>query len=90
MNFGLMLNQTLINIIISIFFQVTNCSKVISYSVNLSNEVMSLTRNFTSEMCSNSQCSLDVDLTEHVTRDVIVNIFADGYLILTTIIRKKV
>ena len=42
--------------------------------------------NFTSEVCSSSQCSYEIDFTQNITSDVIVEFYADGNLISTNII----
>ena len=67
-------------------FQASNCTSVIFYSVNISSKEKSMTRNFTSEVCSSSQCSYEIDFTQNITSDVIVDFYADGSLISTTTI----
>ena len=61
---------------------------MVSYSVNISNKEMSMRRNFTSEVCSSSQCSYEIDFTQNITSDVIVEFYADGNLISTNTIGK--
>ena len=69
-----------------LFFQASNCPYIISYSVIISND-MSTTRNFTSEVCSSSQCSYEIDLSQYVTSDIIIlEFYADGtFISITTI-----
>ena len=56
---------------------------MVSYFVNISNKVMSTRRNFTSEVCSSSQCSYEINFNQNITSDVIVDFYADGNLIST-------
>ena len=62
---------------------------MISYSINIIHENTSMTTNYTSEVCSSNRCSVEIDFSQKVMSDVIVNFYAEDRLISSTIIGKN-
>ena len=70
-----------------LFFSVSHCTNRVPYSVNITNSVISIAKNFTKEVCSSSQYSYEIDFTQNITSDIIVD--SDDSLNSTTTIGKQ-